>query len=131
MKKLELTPFEHTHLCIALEAHIDSLKTYCIDLKKRESPDEWDESSMQKDIKQAEALYERCMNLDKKTYLVDLYLYAESSINTRVIANNKVEAEQIARNNFYNKNIKELNEQSDLYDWHLSEDTGPIAEEEE
>jgi len=131
MRKLELTPFEHTHLCIALEAHIDSLKTYCIDLKKRESPDEWDESSMQKDIKQAEALYERCMNLDKKTYLVDLYLYAESSINTRVIANNKVEAEQIARNNFYNKNIKELNEQSDLYDWHLSEDTGPIAEEEE
>lgn len=143
MRKLELTPFEHTHLCIALEAHIDSLKTYCIDLKKRESPDEWDESSMQRDIKQAEALYERCLNLKKKKYCVSLYF--ETGISTSVIANDEAEAEEIAINNWRNKNIKELNDRpmspmskregyvsaEYLYDLELSEYTPPAVEEEE
>jgi hypothetical protein len=139
MRKLELTPFEHTHLCIALEAHIDSLKTYCIDLKKRESPDQWDESSMQKEIKKVEALYERCMNLDKKQYSVSLYF--ETGISTSVIASNEAEAEEIAINNFRNKSIKELSERDDeqqgyvsseyLYDLELSEYTLPVVEEEE
>ena len=139
MRKLELTPFEHNHLCVALDAHIDSLKTYCIDLKKRESPDQWDESSMQKEIKQVEALYERCMNLDKKQYCVSLYL--ETGISTSVIANNEAEAEEIAIKNFHNKSIKELSERDDeqqgyvsseyLYDLELSEYTLPVVEEEE
>ena len=93
---------------------------------------------MQKEIKQVEALYERCMNLDKKQYCVSLYL--ETGISTSVIANNEAEAEEIAIKNFHNKNIKELRERDDeqqgyvsseyLYDLELSEYTLPVVEEE-
>lgn len=72
----------------------------------------------------------------KKTYSVSLYF--ETGITTSVTANDEVEAEQIAIDNFYNKNIKELNERTNhswvsndyLYSMELSEYTPPVVEEE-
>ena len=71
-----------------------------------------------------------------QTYSVTLNL--ETAITTSVIANNEEEAEQIALNNFYNQNIKEVQKIADseflthfVYSMYLSENDDAVRVEEE